>query len=97
MHMHGNMNNPKDIAERGREIYNLKYRGDYEREHLDRFVAINVRDESATLGNTASEALLLAKETTPSGLFHLIRVGHAGAYEFGLAYGNVVPADRLHR
>lgn len=95
--MPGNVNNPKHIAERGREIYNSKYRDTYEREHWGKFVAVDIRNESATLGDTGSEAMMTANRNNPSGLFHLIRVGYAGAYELGLAYKGVIPSSRIHR
>ena len=72
--------NPKAIAESGEKIYNEKYRAQYELEHTGKFVAINVHTEHATLGATPEEALEEAKKLDPLGVFHLIRVGSAGAY-----------------
>lgn len=94
--MSESLNNPKVIAERGNEIYNSKYREEYEDKHLGKFVAVNVLDQTTVLGDTASDALLEAKRQNPQGLFHLIRVGHSGAFEVGLALRNVNPS-RLHR
>jgi len=91
-----NLNNPKAISERGEEIYDAKYRAEYELAHQGKFVAVNVIDGSSTLGNTASQALLSARGNSPSGMFHLIRVGHRGAFEVGLAYRNAT-SNRLHR
>ena len=91
-----NINNPKSISEKGVDIYNSHYRKEYESKYLGKFVAIEVFDESATLGDTADEALLKAKVDHPAGLFHLIRIGHSGAFEVGLRYKKASP-DRLHQ
>jgi hypothetical protein len=84
-----NLNNPEQISELGESIYARLYKADYEENHPSKYVAINVRDESATLGDTASSVLAEAKKRYPQGLFHLIRVGHSGAFEFGIDYRNV--------
>ena len=91
-----NTNDPRAISEKGEEIYNSRYRTDYEEKYPGQFVAINIADESATLGRTGTEALLTARSEHPNGLFHLIRVGHAGAFEVGLAYRDV-PTARVSR
>jgi hypothetical protein len=92
--MSTNFNNPKAISEAGKKIYERLYQAEYEKSHLGKFVAINILDESATLGDTASEALNSARARYPKGLFHLIRVGHSGAFEVGLAHRHV-HADRI--
>jgi hypothetical protein len=91
-----NFSNPKEISERGEQIYTRLYRAEYEQKYLGEYVAINLADESSTLGKTASEALAEAKRKSPHGFFHLIRVGHPSTFEVGLAYRNV-SSDRLHR
>lgn len=89
-----NFNNPKAISEAGEKIYERLYKSEYERTFLGKFVAINVLNDAATLGDTATQALSSARVKYPKGLFHLIRVGHSGAFEVGLAYRHVYP-DRL--
>jgi hypothetical protein len=89
-----NFNDPKAISDAGKRIYDRLYRAEYEKSRLGTFVAINVLDESATPGITATEALGSAKAKSPKGLFHLIRVGHSGAFEVGLAYRHAI-ADRI--
>ncbi len=84
-----NLNNPKAISERGESIYARLYKAEYEKNHAGKYVAINLDDESATVGDTASSVLAEAKKQHPHGLFHLIRVGHSGAFEFGIAYRHV--------
>jgi hypothetical protein len=75
--------NPKAIAELGEKIYDERYRAQYEAEQTGKFVAVNVRTEHATLGDTPEQALEQAKRDDPSGVFHLIRVGSAGAFRVG--------------
>jgi len=77
--------NPKTIAETGERIYNEKYRAQFELEHVGKFVAINVRTEHATLSETPEGALEEAKKIDPSGVFHLIKVGSAGAFRVSYA------------
>jgi len=91
-----NLHSANAISERGEKIYAAKYKDEYELAHKGKFVAINILDGSSTLGETASEALLTAKANHPAGMFHLIRVGHRGAFEVGLAYRNAT-SNRLHR
>ena len=91
-----NLNDPKAISDAGERIYHDRYKQDYERQYPGQFVAIDILGGSATLGSTTSEALLRAKQQHPNGVFHLIRVGHAGAFEVGTAYRHVC-TDRLPR
>jgi hypothetical protein len=92
--MSTNFNNPEAISEAGKRIYERLYKAEYEKSRPGEFVAINVLDESAVPGNTASQALRSARAKYPKGLFHLIRVGHSGAFEVGLAFRHV-QADRV--
>jgi hypothetical protein len=92
--MEPNLNDPKAISDAGERIYDERYRQDYERDYPGQFVAVDVLSGNATLGGTSSEALLKARQQYPKGVFHLIRVGHAGAFEVGTAYRHV-HTDRL--
>ncbi len=94
--MSENLNNPKAIAEKGKKIYSSKYREEYEDKYPGKFVAVNVLDQTTVLGDTASAALLEAKRQNPQGLFHLIRVGHPGAFEVGFGLRSV-NSNRLYR
>lgn len=90
--MSPNLNNPKEISEAGERLYSSKYKADFEKKYAGQFVAINVVNGEATIGPTASETLIRAKAENPVGIFHLIRVGHSGAFEVGLAYRNATTA-----
>ncbi len=73
----------RDIAERGEAIYKNKYQTNFEAKYLGKFAAINVQNEDATVADTSEEAIRLALEKEPDGLFHLVRVGHKAAFEAG--------------
>ena len=75
------LSNPKQIAERGEQIYQEKYKSAYEAEHPGKYVAIDILSTKAYVANTPIEALELARKDSPKGLFHLIRVGSPGAFK----------------
>jgi len=77
--MEHQISNPKQIAEKGEEIYK-RYQTAYEKEHAGKFVAIDVKTEKLYVADTAVEALQNARADAPLGLFHLIKVGAAGAF-----------------
>ena len=90
------LDNPNAISEAGTRIYDAKYRAEYEPKYRDQFVAINILDESATLGATVNEALTQAENLHPDGLFHVIRVGHRTAFHIGVG-SRYAETDRLSR
>jgi hypothetical protein len=79
------LSNPKAVAEAGERIYGEMYRQAFEKEHLGKFVAIDVTTNNAFIGDTAEKALEVAREKAPHGTFHLILVGSAGAFRVGFS------------
>ena len=73
----------QEIARRGEAIYAQKYKQDLEQRASGKFVAINVNSSDATLADSSEEAVRLALQKDPQGLFHLVRVGHHSAFEAG--------------
>jgi hypothetical protein len=73
----------QDIAQRGEAIYKEKYQEEFEKSCNGKFVAVNVNTGDATVADTSSEAIRIALEKDPSGLFHLMRVGYQAAFEAG--------------
>ena len=71
---------PNVAAERGEKIYRDKYKKQYERKYPGMFVAINVLTEEVFISDTPEGALDSAHAAAPDGIFHLIQVGHAGAF-----------------
>jgi len=84
--MNAILNNPRAIAEAGERIYREKYQADFEANHSGKFAAINVEKETASLGETPEGAFEVARKADPSGVFHLIRVGYAGAFQMSYQY-----------
>ena len=74
------ISNPQAFADRGESIYREKYKERYEEAHHGQFVAIDVGSEEAYVGESPVEALIKARDADPAALFHLIKVGSAGAF-----------------
>jgi|HubBroStandDraft_5_1064220.scaffolds.fasta_scaffold1068615_1 hypothetical protein len=72
--------NPKLVAERGEDIYRKKFKAVYEPRYNGQFVAIDVNSEDAYLGPTPQQAYANARQAAQRGIFHLMKVGEAGAY-----------------
>jgi hypothetical protein len=89
------LNNPKAIAEAGERIYREKFQAAYETEHLGEYVAINVGKGTAFVGTTPEAAFELARKDDMQGIFHLIRVGYAGAFQLSYQYGRYGTQDWL--
>lgn len=77
--------NPNSIAQAGQEIYKRKFQEQFEKDHRGKYAAINVRDENATVGDTAEQALDAALKADPKGVFHLVRIGFASVFQAGFA------------
>ena len=87
---------PKVLADLGKAIYERRYKAAFEHDHAGKFAAIDLNDESATVGETASSCLIDARNAKPDGFFHLIRVGHAVTFDVGMSYRHGFPT-RIHR
>lgn len=71
---------PKELAQKGLDIYNRKYKAKLEEEFRGKYVAIDVYSEDHFIGNTPEEAIENAIARKPEGFFHLIRIGYDGVY-----------------
>jgi hypothetical protein len=89
------ISNPKAAAELGEKIYRDKYQAVYEKDHPGKFVAINVLTEDTYISDTPEGALDAAHNAAPDGIFHLIQVGHAGA--FRVSYNQSTSVDWIFR
>ena len=74
------LSSPEAVAQKGEEIYRESYKDKYESEHADEFLAIDVTTGQAYLAQTSEESLQKARDESPTGLFHLIQIGHSGAF-----------------
>ena len=66
------------IAQRAEDIYENNHKSKMEKSHFGKFIVIDVISENHYLGNTSGEALQLARNKSPNGVFHLIKVGSPG-------------------
>ena len=74
------MSNFEAMAARAKEIYDESYKSSYELEHIGEYLVIDVSTEQAYLGESPEDAYESATKSDAKGPFHLIRIGHAGAY-----------------
>lgn len=69
------------IAEAGEKIYAEKYKEKFEREHPQQYAVIDILTGNAYVGEFAEDAMQKATKSAPNGVFHLIRIGSAGAFK----------------
>jgi hypothetical protein len=82
------LNNPKAIAEAGERIYRDKFQVELEASSHGKYAAINVEKETVFVSDTPEGAFDLARKDDPQGIFHLVRVGYAGAFQLSYQYGH---------
>ncbi len=73
--------NPRLIAERGIEIYEKKYRAQYEREFRGQYAAIDIDSKQAYVAHFPEEALRYARTQAPQGTFYLVHIGSPAAFK----------------
>lgn len=78
---------PQVLAQKGEDIYNKKFRKEYEEKYQGKFVAIDISTENAILADTPEDALLKAQKESPDGFYHLLKVGSTGVYRIGYTSG----------
>lgn len=83
------LSDPKVIAAAGERIYVEKYQKEYEAKYRGQYLAIDVKTGLAYRGPTAESALLSAQRASPTGLFHLIKIGDIGAFRISAADANI--------
>lgn len=89
------LNNPKAISDAGERIYREKFQAEYEATHRGEYAAINVGKETAFVGATPEAAFELASKDDAQGIFHLVRIGYAGAFQLSYQYGQHGQQDWL--
>ena len=80
--------NPKQLAEKGEEIYKRKYKQEYERLYPGKFVAIDVGTENAFVADTPEGAVEILQKENPKAFFHLVKVGSPGVFKVGYTLHN---------
>ena len=74
----------EEVVARGKQIYNEKLRAQLERDHLGRFVVIDVLSGDFEVGDDDAQAFLKILERHPDALSYGVRVGQETAYRFGM-------------
>jgi hypothetical protein len=72
---------PSTLAKQGQAIYEKQLRPVLESDHSGEFVAIEPATDRYFLGDTATAALVAARNAIPEGQFFLTRVGRGFAHK----------------
>ncbi len=75
--------NTSEIVERAEKIYTEKYKAEFEAQHGGKYLAIDITDGAGYLGDFSEIAMQKAKESSPHGVFHLIRIGASSSFHLG--------------
>jgi alpha-galactosidase len=73
--------NPHEIVAKGSDIYERRYRTEFERLHRGEFAAIDINSEAAYLADLPEKALSKARAAAQEGLFYLVRVGSSRTFK----------------
>lgn len=76
-----NVSSMQRIADMGEKIYVEKYKDRLEKESGGHFAAIDVLSGNAYVGEFPELAIEKAQKESPTGVFHLIRIGSPGAFK----------------
>jgi hypothetical protein len=72
---------PREMAERGEEIYARKYKAEYEQKYFGKFLVVDLKSEKAYLGDSDIEAYKAAIREAPDSLFYTLRIGFRAAHK----------------
>ena len=71
----------QDLEKKGQEIYENKLKEKLEKEHVGKYVAVEVESGDYFVADTLEEALLEAKKKYPNKIFHSIKIGSEGVFK----------------
>lgn len=80
-HATAGLSTPDTIVRAAEKIYREKYQEEYEKDHRGQYVVIDVRSEKAYLDDRSGRAIKAARQDSPNGIFHLMRVGSRAAFK----------------
>ena len=86
---------PREMAERGEEIYARKYKAEYEKKYFGKFLTIDLKSEKAYLGDSDGETLGTALRDAPDSLFYTLRIGFRAAHRMS-GYGRTDKRNWLY-
>lgn len=79
------VNGSFDEIQQAEQLYERKWRVQLERDHPNKFVAVEPVSGDYFLGRTLSEAIGAARDAYPNRLAHAFRIGHKAALHFGVS------------
>lgn len=71
--------NIEEIARKGEEIYQRKFKTQYEPSANGKFLVIEIESEEGFLGETSAEALKKAQKKHPKKIFYIKKIGFPAA------------------
>lgn len=71
----------QDLEKKGQEIYETKLKEQLEKEHLGKYVAIEVESGDHFVADTLDDVLLAARKKYPNKIFHSIKIGSEGVFK----------------
>jgi hypothetical protein len=74
---------PSSLVEDGEAFYEKQLRASLEPKHFGEFVAIEPSSRRYFLGQTATDALVAARNAMPGSQFFLTRIGKNSAHKIG--------------
>ena len=72
-----------EIVQRGKQLYQSKLQADAERDHLGKFIVVDVHSGDHEIDASAGEAARRILERRPGAILYLVRIGEKVAYRFG--------------
>lgn len=69
----------EEIAKKGEEIYERKFKREYEPSHNGKFLAIEIESEEGFLGKNSVDAVEKAREKYPEKIFYIKKIGFPAA------------------
>lgn len=66
---------PEEIAKKGEEIYQKKFKNQLEPKENGKYIAIEIDSKKHFIGETKEEALDMAQKTFPKRIFFVRRIG----------------------
>jgi len=73
----------EEVVARGKQIYNEKLRSQVERDHLGRFIVVDVFSGDFEIGTDDLDASMRMLARRPDALLYGVRIGEEVAYRFG--------------
>jgi hypothetical protein len=81
----------EEVADRGKELYEMQVRSQVETDHVGRVVAIDVETGEFAIGDNSLNASDILLARLPDAQIWFTRVGHRAVHRIGYAGSMMVP------